>query len=1082
MYKFHRNITLSRLDTFKSEQRYADVNLYSCLVKKRSSEYLKIESYTVPELKRITFKEALLGQYELARVGDKFGPSWATVWFRVQVSIPKGFVEVDDEKIWLRWNSNSEAMIWSQDGKCLQGLNGGSGHDKRLDFALDNKLLGNSDGGHIVLYVEMACNGMFGNASGGDSIQPPKSDRQFTLDTAELVVYDQVALGLWYDYQIISDMAKELPSDSQLAAEALVTANSIANTFLAEDKQTWSQARQIAQKFLSAQAGPADHEITAVGMCHIDSCWLWMWDETRRKCARSWASQLVLMDKYPDYKFAVSQACQLESVMNDYPELFERLKEKAKSGQFIPVGATWVEMDGNLPSGESFCRQFLYGQRFFKEHFGQYCDIFWLPDTFGYSAQLPQIMKLSGADYFLTQKLSWNNINKFPHTTFWWKGLDGSKVLTHFPPADTYCGQGTVKEVMYNVKNHKDKEHSNQSMYLFGHGDGGNGATYDMLERLERMKGGVKGLPKVKMGSPQDFFKNLNEADSESYLTWSSELYFELHRGTYTSQAFVKWYNRKCEFLLRDIEQLYVLLGNGQYPRDQLDAMWKKLLFNQFHDILPGTSIELVYEDTRRDYKEIYSLGTKLRSDAFNQMIYNAVSSGLSGDKMEQIKSVLGIQKESSYEMVQNCQMQVAVYNSLQFDRAEVVEIDIPSDLAVEPSFEQVVAAGNSALVLAKTPGFSLSFNSIKDNDIKEQVTISFDGDVCLMSNSLIDVKFSCHGLLLSLVDKRANGREVIDQQHCGNKFVLHQDLPLYWDNWDLEAYHLEKTYETGIGQLQIIENGPLRVAFTVAHPLTGKSQLKQKVSLTCNSARIDFDTEVEWHESHKVLKVQFPVNVKCDHATYDVPFGHLTRPTHFNTSVDFAKFEVCGHKYSDLSEYGYGVALLSDSKYGYSTRDNVLRMTLLRAPKAPDGNCDMGHHKFKYALYPHLGSFTESDVVQESYKLNVPLLTRLVPVMKSLPSSVQSAFTISCSNVIIDTVKLPEESQDIGDANSIIVRLHEVMGGRGQYEFKSRVKFTAAQKVNILEGRIEDIAVTTLGVLSVSINPFEIVTLKLHY
>jgi alpha-mannosidase len=421
------------------------------------------------------------------------------------------------------------------DGCPLQAFTGGNGGDRRAEYLLTEKARG---GETFEFYLEVACNGMFGNGLNGQ-IEPPDPNRYFTLQTAELIVLNAPVRELWWDFQVIAGLAKEFPADSQRASEALMAANDIVNAFIPDDETSWLKALEIAKGFFGRYPkNEATHQITAVAHAHLDTCWLWPYDETKRKAARTCSTQIGLMERYPDFTFVYSQMQQLEWLKELYPKLWEKIKVKAAEGQFIPVGGTWVEQDCNLPCGESFVRQFLFGQRFLQANFGHRSDVFWLPDTFGYSAQLPQIVKQSGVKYFLTQKLSWNNINKFPYTTFEWVGLDGTAVLTHFPPMDDYCSKGTAKEMLFAVRNHKDKDYTNKSMMLYGFGDGGSGANADMVERITRMKN-QEGLPALKFGNPSEFFAEV-EKESRNLAQWHGELYFELHRGTYTSQARTK--------------------------------------------------------------------------------------------------------------------------------------------------------------------------------------------------------------------------------------------------------------------------------------------------------------------------------------------------------------------------------------------------------------------------------------------------------------------------------------------------------------------------------------------------------------
>ncbi|KAJ2367801.1 Glycoside hydrolase, 38 vacuolar alpha mannosidase, partial [Coemansia sp. RSA 2610] len=509
---------------------------------------------------------------------------------------------MEGSQVRLLFDPSCEAMVWTDAGEPLQGISSGLSSARRVDVILTEKARTGEP--RRVLYLEVACNHLFGN--GRTTIEPPKDDRRFPLATADLVVYNADAWALYYDLQVIRDMAQKLPQDSPRAWQALAAGNAIVNEYSVGDQASIVRGREISARFFAARGGDANHQVYAIGNCHIDTAWLWPYAETRRKTARSWSTQLQLMDQYPEYRFAASQAQQFAWLQQDYPSLFQRIQAKARSGQFIPIGGTWVEMDCNLPSGESLVRQFLLGQRFFKEHFGHACEVFWLPDTFGYSSQLPQIVRLAGAKYFFTQKLSWNNINKFPHTTFRWIGLDGSSVLTHMSPAETYTAQCVPDELLGSVKKHKDIAYSNESLYLYGNGDGGGGPLEEMLERLERMRD-VDGLPRVKHAHPNDFYQRVAEREHE-LVEWTGELYFELHRGTYTSQARTKKYNRQAEQLLRDAEMLSAVAQHAArgfaYPKEELARLWKVVCLNQFHDVIPGTSIEAVYRDTDAMYED----------------------------------------------------------------------------------------------------------------------------------------------------------------------------------------------------------------------------------------------------------------------------------------------------------------------------------------------------------------------------------------------------------------------------------------------------------------------------------------------
>ncbi|CAJ0633965.1 420_t:CDS:10 [Entrophospora sp. SA101] len=925
-----RGITVDRLDKFTSPDYFSDVNLYSQLYKNRVNPTtcegcIELAVFSVPDLKRVTFEEAKNAHYKPSKLGESFGPSWSTHWFRVNVQIPNNWV---NEEVQLLWNANNEGMVWTIDGLPLQGLTGGGGDDRRVEYVLTK----NSKGGDkFEFYIEMACNGMFGNADNG-GINPPNPNRYFKLETLELVVRNEEAWNLFYDFQIIRGVVKDLPANSVRSAQALTTANSIINKFQLGNDESIKECRKIAKKFFENKNGSSQHNLIAVGHCHIDTAWLWPFDETKRKVARSWSTQIGLMDQYPDYKFVCSQAQQYEWLKDYYPNLFERVKEKATNGQFLPIGGTWVEMDCNIPSGESFCRQFLYGQRFFEKTFGKKCKVFWLPDTFGYSAQLPQIIQSSGMKYFFTQKLSWNNINKFPNTTFHWIGLDGSKVLTHMCPSETYVAQCTVGELVKSVNNHNDKEYSNESLLVFGNGDGGGGPLSSMIERLNRLKD-IDGLPKVEMGSADEFYERL-EKNSKELMSWKGELYFELHRGTYTSHGYAKKYNRKCELLLRDVE----LLSTISYYTEPKDNK------NQFHDVLPGSSIEMVYDDAYKFYEEVEKVGNELLKEVVDDVL-----------------------KVSS--VTDSTEKGLLVFNTLSWPRAEIVKIPACNGLG------------------------ALQQHS-KDKESGYVLVFEVNDEFYCLENEFLSVKIDKHGRITSLVDREFE----------------YGILPIFWDAWD-----------AGLGVVQIHEEGPFYASLLLKTNLTRTSSLEQVISLSAVSRRLDFETKVDWNENRQFLKVEFPFDINSDYATYETQFGFIQRPTHYNTSWDYAKFEVCGHKFADLSEYGYGVALMNDCKYGYSTHDNVMRLSLLRSPK-------------------------ETIRKHES----------------------KSYFSIeNAPNVILDTVKRAE------DSNEIVLRLYEAYGGHAKAKLKSLCL------TNILEEKQEAIDYNVKDGSIIKFKPFQIITLK---
>ncbi|XP_073852504.1 alpha-mannosidase 2C1 isoform X3 [Macaca fascicularis] len=892
----HWRTTVERVEKFVSPLYFTDCNLRGRLFG-ATCPVAALSSFLTPD--RLPYQEAVQRDFRPAQVGCSFGPTWWTCWFRVELTIPEAWV---GQEVHLCWESDGEGLVW-RDGEPVQGL---TKEGKKTSYVLTDRL-GERDPRSLTLYVEVACNGLLG-AGKGSIIAAPDPEKMFQLSRAELAVFHRDVHMLLVDLELLLGIAKGLGKDNQRSFQALYTANQMVNVCDPAQPETFPVAQALASRFFGQRGGESQHTIHATGHCHIDTAWLWPFKETMRKCARSWVTALQLMERNPEFIFACSQAQQLEWVKNRYPGLHSRLQEFARRGQFVPVGGTWVEMDGNLPSGEAMVRQFLQGQNFFLQEFGKMCsEQFWLPDTFGYSAQLPQIMHGCGIRRFLTQKLSWNLVNSFPHHTFFWEGLDGSRVLVHFPPGDSYGMQGSVEEVLKTVANNRDKGRANHSAFLFGFGDGGGGPTQTMLDRLKRLSN-TDGLPRL-------------------------------------------------------------------------------LLLNQFHDVVTGSCIQIVAEEAMCHYEDIRSHGNTLLSTAAA-----ALCAGEPGPEG------------------------LLIVNTLPWKRTEVMALPKPGGahslaLVTVPSMGYAPVPPPTSLqpLLPQQPVFVLQ---------------ETDGSVTL-DNGIIRVKLDPTGRLTSLV-LVASGREAIAEGAVGNQFVLFDDVPLYWDAWDVMDYHLE-TRKPVLGQagtLAVGTEGGLRGSAWFLLQISPNSRLSQEVVLDVGCPYVRFHTEVHWHEAHKFLKVEFPARVRSSQATYEIQFGHLQRPTHYNTSWDWARFEVWAHRWMDLSEHGFGLALLNDCKYGASVQGSVLSLSLLRAPKAPDATADMGRHEFTYALMPHKGSFQDAGVIQAAYSLNFPLLA--LPAPSPAPATSWSAFSLSSPAVVLETVKQAESSPQ---RRSLVLRLYEAHG-----------------------------------------------------
>ncbi len=1013
----HLDVTCQRLQVFAR-----DSNLGRLIYRERKPVELLV--YNAPD--RITYSEAMRGVYRPATVGEKFGPLWSTHWFKVGIHIPD---EWCGQEVHLLWDSSSEACIY-QDGTATQGLTGRSNSWQsdaiRREYLLTKSAKGSE---RIDLQVEIACNNLFGVEG-----EPAAIEQVGILRQAEIAVFDRDAWDLYWDFKVIADMAEYLPLNTPRGGQALYTANAMVNAINLDDCTTWPSARAIAADFFASHNGDSQHNISAIGHAHIDTAWLWPIAETKRKCIRTFSSAVRYMEDYPDYKFACSQAQQYDWIKQLQPELYAKIKKMAADGRFIPAGGTWVEMDCNIPSGESLVRQFLFGQRFFQQEFGVRCDEFWEPDVFGYSAALPQIMKEVGIKYFLTQKLSWNQFNKLPDHTFYWEGLDGSRVLAHFPPTDTYNSVASVKEVLFHVNNFKDHERSNESYLLFGYGDGGGGPTTGMLEQIKRM-GDFDGLPRVQIRSPKEFFTRCS-TNSKELTTWVGELYFELHRGTYTTEARNKLNNRRSEALLHNIEFLSAVafvLKDAAYPGSELDQMWKTTLTNQFHDIIPGSSITQVYQDSTAQYQAVLAQAAILQDKAIHDLL------GYPAERTDNACTI----------------------NTLGFARTELVSL--PPGMPASQT-----APDGSPLGVVSAPAMGYAVSKITPWT-GSQASLTETAETITLANDYIEAVFKRDGSLISLYDKGAR-RQCLAAGSSANHFVIFDDLPNSSDAWDVDIFHLEKRYEVnGAYSTHVSEQGPLRVSIEFEYNLSSESTLRQTVSLTAISPRLDFSTQVDWHESHKFLKVEFPFNLHAQNATYEVQYGHLQRPTHYNTSWDLARFEVCAHHWADLAEPDFGVALLNDSKYGYSTHGNIMRLSLLRSPKAPDPIADMGLHAFRYALLPHQGSFQEAGVIEAGHAFNQPLN---VFASDAAPAEV-SFFNTNHAHVLIDTVKKAE------DSNALVVRLYEAFGSRGPVRLSSSLPVKAVTRCNLLEE--EDIPMQWVdGGVNFEVTPFKIVTLKI--
>ncbi|KAI2467718.1 glycoside hydrolase family 38 protein [Annulohypoxylon bovei var. microspora] len=1054
------HIYKERITQFYSKGQWENRNLLAMMYEGVASGSPNVSLWTwpAPGLERPTFKEAMAGNYETAVVGQSFGPSWSTHWFKVILRVPEDLR--NKEHLEFQWDANCEGMVWTDDGKPLQGLTGGG---ERVEWILPNSF---RDGKPHTIYIEMACNSMFGNPTGGDTIQPPDPNKSFQLVKADICAVNLDARQLWIDTWIIGDAAREFPEDSWQQHKALNVVTDIIDSYVLGDKESIKKGRKIAQEYIGSNANSSKvydtglvPQVFGIGHCHIDTCWLWPWAETKRKVARSWSNQCSLMERYPELNFACSQAQQYKWLKTLYPYAFDRVKQKVKEHRFHPIGGSWVEHDTNMPSGESLVRQFLYGQRFFQSNFGDRCRTFWLPDTFGYSSQLPQICRLAGMDRFLTQKLSWNNINNFPHTTFNWVSLDGSQVICHMPPSETYTAEAEFGDVKRSITQHKSMDQDHTSLLVFGKGDGGGGPTWQHIEKLRRCRGisdQVGLLPRVHLGnSVDDFFDKLEEK-GESLVTWYGELYFELHRGTYTTQANNKRNNRKSEFMLRELELLATIsslkFDSYKYPKPEFDEMWEAVLLCQFHDCLPGSSIEMCYDDSDELYAKVFDMGQSIYKDIYKLFGVTPIESASSGSTP-------------------------IALNTLPWYRKEFVKVS-PDAIGI--------ACGDGNIV---------NIQPFKTRATKAVTIEEISDGVFVMQNEQLTVKVE-NGTITSLFDRKAE-REIIAKGGKANELVIFDDKPLYWQAWDVEVYHLETRKVVPYGKTKIFEDKEHRVSVLTEAKISENSSIVTILSLSAafegQQSHVECTAHVDWRETMKFLKVEFPVDIRNTEASYETQYGIVKRPTHYNTSWDMAKFEVCCHKFADLSEHGYGVSILNDSKYGFATCGSLMRLSLLRSPKAPDAHADMGKHVIRWAILPHQGDLG-ATTVRTGYNFNHPMKVLSGPSTsaKSADIDALSRYPVKLTgddSLILDCVKRGEDDEDVSHdtsipprkGRSVIVRIYDSLGGRHTGKIETTWDVKKVFKTNILEDDLKEIDLEKDGSFSISLHPFEVATYRLQ-
>ncbi len=842
--------------------------------------------------------------------------------------------------------------------------------------------------------------------------------------------------------------------------------------YLLKEYPTINRGSTVEGRFIADGNRP---QITASGHAHLDIGWMWPYWRTRQKIAHTVSNVLGLMERYPDYHYSQSQPQMLQWLKEDVPELYAGVKQRVTEGRFEPVGAMWIEADCNLTSGESLIRQIMHGTRFWQQEFGVKPRQIWLPDVFGYSAALPQIMRGCNIPTFMTTKISWNQFNRMPCDTFRWRGIDGSEVLTHFitaPSQDakttfySYNGPLQPSDMTGTWMNYRQQDINDHLLYLHGWGDGGGGPTEEQMERMQIMAD-LPDFPQVRAGRAEDYFTELYQRvwENPRLPTWVGELYLEYHRGTYTSQARVKQANRRAELFYRDVELLNAWASLYGMPSRQaeLNEGWRLVLLNQFHDVLPGSSIREVYDDAERIYVEARAIGKRIHDEAL-AVVLQHIPAG---------------------------EQDLFVLNTLAWERTDPIQVPaqlVPYALMNQRSTAQQTTdwEGDKVFLLdgVRVPPCGVQVVPAASNAGTGEVQLPStaraayaDEETIVLQNEYYDLWINAQGEISRLYDRRAE-RDVLAPGQTGNQLIAYEDRPLDFDAWDIDLFYEEKPYPVRtVTSLRIIEEGPVRATVEIIRPYMS-SRITQRISLWRSSPRIDIATEIDWHERQTLLKAAFPLAINSTRATYEIQFGSVERPTHRNTSWDVARFETCAHRWIDLSEGGYGISLLNESKYGHDVHDNVVRLTLLKSAIYPDAHADEGLHRFTYSLLPHTGDWREAQTVRRAYELNVPVVCvagrKKAPNVSTTGMTSSSFIQVDCTHVILETVKPAE------DGAGLIVRLYEAHNQRGRGTLTFVTPLLSAQECNLLEEPISD-APYQGNTLAFQVRPFEIKTFRIR-
>jgi len=822
--------------------------------------------------------------------------------------------------------------------------------------------------------------------------------------------------------------------------------------------------------------------IHAVGNSHIDMAWLWPWTETVEVVRNTFQSVLDLMREYPGFKFTMSSARAYEWIEEKYPDMFKQIAERVREGRWEVIGGMWVEPDLNMPDGESLTRQILIGKRYFHSRFGVDVKIGWNPDSFGYNWQLPQIYKKSGIDFFVTQKLLWaHEFTTFPYKLFWWQAPDGSRLLTYFPRdyAASIEGPGMAKDLSVWAPSIYGPEASTapEILHLYGVGDHGGGPTRQMLDEARELMSPDTVYPRLELGSASGFFNDLEKKLPRLNVpTWNGELYFQYHRGVFTTQAETKQRIRRSEEVMLDAEKFasVALLDGRAYPQDELNFAWKRLLFDEFHDILPGSGIAVNYLDARRNLDDVRRVA--------DEVIHNSLS------------------EIATHINTEGPGVPVIVFNSLSWPRSEVVEVEAQlsrpakhiavTDIAGKPAETQLLNIDPAThrarfLLLAKTPSAGYNTYFVRDAGSEALMRSTLKATSRTLENEFLRVEIDSQtGCMTSLFDKRNNQEALAPAETgtggpkdriCGNLLQAFVDKPQKWDAWNIDADFEKQGWDLDrADDVQLVENHPLRAVIRIRRHFQS-STFVQDVILRPHDPRVDVKMQVEWHEKHILLKVAFPLSVHTAKAAFEIPYGSVERPTTRSTPAEQAQFEVPALRWADMSDKTHGFSLLNNCKYGYDARGNVLRLSLLRSPEWPDPHADEGHHEFTYSLYPHSATWREAFTVRQSYNLNYGLFTMSVDKHAGALPKEHSFVEIKPGNVVLTATKKAE------DDDALVLRFFEWAGKDTDVQIQLLPDAQSAQDTDLMEHPLADLAVNN-GLVTVHTKPFEIKTVKVRF